>query len=108
METQNGIDQFVLAGNNYLDSPHSQGGKKFATQISPLLNLKIEMSKTEKKEQQSGQKVKMSKHFFQCIKQVKLTSNQTVNTHILNMQGVVSFSLTQISNDIIENNCILG
>ena len=27
------------AGNNYPDSPHSQGGIKFATQISPLLNL---------------------------------------------------------------------
>ena len=28
-----------LAGNNYPASPHSQGGLKFATQISPLLNL---------------------------------------------------------------------
>ena len=28
-----------LAGNNYSDSHHSQGGMKFATQISPLLNL---------------------------------------------------------------------
>ena len=29
-----------LAGNNYYpDSPLSQGGMKFATQISPLLNL---------------------------------------------------------------------
>ena len=27
-----------LAGNNYPDSPHSQGGMKFAKQISPLLN----------------------------------------------------------------------
>ena len=27
-----------LAGNNQSDSPHSQGGMKFATQISPLLN----------------------------------------------------------------------
>ena len=26
-----------LAGNNYPDLPHSQGGRKFATQISPLL-----------------------------------------------------------------------
>ena len=38
MGTQNGIDNFFLAGNNYPDSPHSQGGMKFATQISPLLN----------------------------------------------------------------------
>ena len=29
-----------LAGNNYPDSPPSKGGMKFATQISPLLNLK--------------------------------------------------------------------
>ena len=27
-----------MAGNNYPDSPCSQGGMKFATQISPLLN----------------------------------------------------------------------
>ena len=27
------------AGNNYPDSPHSWGGMKFATQISPILNL---------------------------------------------------------------------
>ena len=27
-----------LGWNNYPDSPHSQGGMKFATQISPLLN----------------------------------------------------------------------
>ena len=27
------------AGNNYPDSPHSQGVGKFATQISPLLNF---------------------------------------------------------------------
>ena len=27
-----------LPGNNYPDSHHSQGGMKFATQISPLLN----------------------------------------------------------------------
>ena len=27
-----------LAGNNYPNLPHSQGGMKFATQISPLLN----------------------------------------------------------------------
>ena len=27
-----------LAGNNYPYSPRSQGGMKFATQISPLLN----------------------------------------------------------------------
>ena len=27
-----------LAGNNSPKSPHSQGGMKFATQISPLLN----------------------------------------------------------------------
>ena len=53
METQNGIDQFVLAGNNYLDSPRSQWGTKFATQISPILNLKIEMSKTEIKEKRT-------------------------------------------------------
>ena len=35
-------NQFIcdfLAGNNFPDSPHSQGGMKFATQISPLLNL---------------------------------------------------------------------
>ena len=31
--------QIILAGNNYLNSPHSQGGMKFATQISPLLNF---------------------------------------------------------------------
>ena len=29
-----------LPGNNYPDLPHSQGGMKFATQISPLLNCK--------------------------------------------------------------------
>ena len=28
-----------MTGNNYPDSPYSQGGKKFATQISPLFNL---------------------------------------------------------------------
>ena len=28
-----------LAGNNYPDSPHWQGGMKFATQISPLPNF---------------------------------------------------------------------
>ena len=28
-----------LAGNNYPNLPHSQRGMKFATQISPLLNL---------------------------------------------------------------------
>ena len=31
----------LLAGNNYPDFPHSQGGRKFATQISPLLKLLI-------------------------------------------------------------------
>ena len=30
-----------LEGNNYTDSHVSQGGMKFATQISPLLNLYI-------------------------------------------------------------------
>ena len=33
-----------LAGNNYPDSPHSQGGIKFATQISPLLHYKFSVS----------------------------------------------------------------
>ena len=28
-----------LTGNNYPNSPHLQGGMKFASQISPLLNL---------------------------------------------------------------------
>ena len=28
-----------LAGKNCPDSPHSHGGMKFATQISPLLNI---------------------------------------------------------------------
>ena len=28
-----------LAGNNYRDLPHSQGGMKFGTQISPVLNF---------------------------------------------------------------------
>ena len=94
MGTQNGIDQFVLAGNNYPYSPHSQGGTKFATQISPLLNLKIEMSKTEIKEKRTTVRAKSQnvQTFFQCIKQVKLTSNQTVNTLILDFQGEVSFS----------------
>ena len=42
-----GVTEFVClsvcllrAGNNYHDSPNSQGGMKFATQISPLLNFK--------------------------------------------------------------------
>ena len=30
-----------LARNNNPDSPHSQGGMKFATQISPLLNFVV-------------------------------------------------------------------
>ena len=30
-----------LLGNNYTDSPHSQGGMNFATQISPLLNFVV-------------------------------------------------------------------
>ena len=30
---------YFLAGNNYPKSPLSQGGMKFASQISPLLNL---------------------------------------------------------------------
>ena len=32
------IIYYFLAGNIYPDLPHSQGGMKFATQISPLLN----------------------------------------------------------------------
>ena len=31
---------WLCGGINYPDSPHSQGGMKFATRISPLLNLK--------------------------------------------------------------------
>ena len=32
-----------LAGSKYPDLHHSQGGLKFATQISPLLNCKVDM-----------------------------------------------------------------
>ena len=33
---------------NYPDSPHSQGGMKFATQISPLLNFNVKEPISEK------------------------------------------------------------
>ena len=32
---------FFLVSNIYPDSHHSQGGMKFATQISPILNYKM-------------------------------------------------------------------
>ena len=36
-----GVKEFVCLSvcDNYPDSPHSQGGMKFAAQISPLLNF---------------------------------------------------------------------
>ena len=36
-----------LAGNNYPDLPHLQGGMKFATQISPVLNCKFKNLKQQ-------------------------------------------------------------
>ena len=36
-----------LAGNNYPDSSHLQGGMKFATQISPLLYYILNFSSRE-------------------------------------------------------------
>ena len=36
-----------LPVNNYPDTHHSQGGMKFATQISPLLNYQITLNRTE-------------------------------------------------------------
>ena len=35
----NFVPNYLRTGNNYPYSPHWQGGTKFATQISPLLNL---------------------------------------------------------------------
>ena len=56
-----GVKEFVclsfLAGNNYPDSPHSQGGMKFATQISPLLNYQF-----------NSNYIKFSPHYFMILK----------------------------------------
>ena len=43
-----------LAGNNYPDLPHSQGGMKFTTQISPLLNLRQTRHKAVTKDAQKS------------------------------------------------------
>ena len=51
----------LKAGNNYPNWPHLQGGMKFSTQISPLLNLYIteDRQNDKKAERQTYRQKKM-------------------------------------------------